>query len=110
MYLGKIVELADADVIYKNPKHAYTKALISAIPEPDPSKAKNRVHLSGEIPSPNDPPAGSAFGHRIEHPRYKETIGMDLSLVEIEPDHWGRRRSLLSQRKRLRPSPNQLLP
>ncbi len=88
MYLGKIVELADADVIYKDPKHAYTKALISAIPEPDPMKARNRVHLKGEIPSPIDPPAGSAFGHRIEHPRYEETIGMDLSMVEIEKDHW----------------------
>lgn len=88
MYLGKIVELADADVIYKNPKHAYTKALISAIPEPDPTKAGNRVHLEGEIPSPMDPPAGSAFGHRINHPRYDETIGMDLSMVEIEKDHW----------------------
>jgi len=88
MYLGKIVELADADVIYKNPKHAYTKALISAIPEPDPTQAKNRVHLKGEIPSPIDPPAGSAFGHRIQHPRYEETIGMDLSMVEIDPDHW----------------------
>jgi len=88
MYLGKIVELADADAIYKTPKHAYTKALISAIPEPDPAKAKNRVHLKGEIPSPIDPPAGSAFGHRIQHPLYEETIGMDLSMVEIEPDHW----------------------
>jgi oligopeptide transport system ATP-binding protein len=88
MYLGKIVELADADTIYKNPKHAYTKALISAIPEPDPTKASNRVHLKGEIPSPIDPPAGSAFGHRIQHPLYDETVGMDLSLVEIEKDHW----------------------
>lgn len=88
MYLGKIVELADADVIYKNPKHAYTKALISAIPEPDPTARKDRVHLAGEIPSPIDPPAGSAFGHRINHPRYEETVGMDLALVEIEKDHW----------------------
>ena len=88
MYLGKIVELADADVIYKNPKHAYTKALISAIPEPDPTAPKIRVNLGGEIPSPIDPPMGSAFGHRISHPKYEETIGMDLSLVEIEKDHW----------------------
>lgn len=88
MYLGKIVELADADVIYKNPKHAYTKALISAIPEPDPTAPKERVHLEGEIPSPINPPAGSAFGHRIKHPKYDETVGMDLSLVEIEKDHW----------------------
>jgi len=88
MYLGKIVELADADAIYKNPYHAYTKALISAIPEPDPTAPKDRVHLEGEIPSPIHPPAGSAFGHRISHPRYEESIGMDLSLVEIEKDHW----------------------
>lgn len=88
MYLGKIVELADADAIYKNPYHAYTKALISAIPTPDPTAPKNRKHLEGEIPSPIDPPKGSAFGHRINHPRYEETVGMDLSLVEIEKDHW----------------------
>jgi oligopeptide transport system ATP-binding protein len=88
MYLGKIVELADADTIYKNPKHAYTKALISAIPTPDPTAPKDQTRLEGEIPSPINPPAGSAFGHRISHPRYDETIGMDLAMVEIEPDHW----------------------
>jgi oligopeptide transport system ATP-binding protein len=88
MYLGKIVELADADAIYKNPKHAYTKALLSAIPTPDPSVKKDRVILEGDVPSPINPPAGSAFGHRIEHPKYDQTIGMDLSLVEIEKDHW----------------------
>lgn len=88
MYLGKIVELADADDIYQNPKHAYTKALISAIPEPDPTAPKERVHLEGEIPSPINPPAGSAFGHRISHPLYETTVGMELPLVEIEKDHW----------------------
>ncbi|MFK7911820.1 MAG: ABC transporter ATP-binding protein [Akkermansiaceae bacterium] len=88
MYLGKIVELADADTIYKNPKHAYTKALISAIPTPDPTAPKDHTRLEGEIPSPINPPKGSAFGHRISHPKYKETIGMDLSMVEIEPEHW----------------------
>ncbi len=88
MYLGKIVELADADTIYKNPKHAYTKALISAIPTPDPTAPKDLVRLEGEIPSPINPPKGSAFGHRISHPRYEETIGMDLSMIEIERGHW----------------------
>lgn len=88
MYLGKIVELADADDIYKRPKHAYTKALLSAIPTPDPTVKKDRIILEGDVPSPINPPEGSAFGHRIEHPRYQETIGMDLSLVEIEPEHW----------------------
>ncbi|MFC7336988.1 ABC transporter ATP-binding protein [Haloferula chungangensis] len=88
MYLGKIVELADAEAIYQRPKHAYTKALISAIPHPDPSRKIERVLLEGDVPSPIDPPKGSAFGKRINHPRYAETEGMDLSLVEIEPRHW----------------------
>ena len=88
MYLGKIVELADADAIYQNPRHAYTKALLSAIPEPDPRLRKQRILLEGDVPSPINPPEGSAFGHRIGHPRYEETIGMDLGLVEVEPGHW----------------------
>ncbi|MCW1916013.1 ATP-binding cassette domain-containing protein [Luteolibacter sp. GHJ8] len=88
MYLGKIVELADAEAIYHRPKHAYTKALLSAIPEPDPTLEKKRILLEGDVPSPIDPPKGSAFGHRIKHPRYEETIGADLSLREIEPGHW----------------------
>ena len=88
MYLGKIVELADSDSIYHNPKHAYTKALLSAIPIADPTVKKERIRLEGEIPSPINPPKGSAFGHRIQHPRYEETVGMDLRMVEIEPDHW----------------------
>lgn len=88
MYLGKIVEIATSDVIYHSPKHAYTKALLSAIPVADPTIKKKKTILSGEIPSPINPPKGSAFGHRIDHPRYEETIGLDMSLVEIEPDHW----------------------
>jgi peptide/nickel transport system ATP-binding protein/oligopeptide transport system ATP-binding protein len=88
MYLGKIVELADADAIYRNPRHAYTKALLSAIPEPDPRLRKERILLEGDVPSPINPPAGSAFGHRIGHPRYEETIGMDLGLAEVESGHW----------------------
>lgn len=88
MYLGKIVELADADTIYQNPRHAYTRALLSAIPEPDPRLRKKRILLEGDVPSPINPPAGSAFGHRIGHPRYEETIGMDLGLAELVPGHW----------------------
>jgi len=88
MYLGKIVELADSEAIYRNPKHAYTKALLSAVPIADPKVKRTKVLLEGDVPSPIDPPEGSAFGHRIKHPRYEETIGMDLSLKEIEPGHW----------------------
>ncbi|MDE0834980.1 MAG: ATP-binding cassette domain-containing protein [Akkermansiaceae bacterium] len=88
MYLGKIVELADSETIYRNPKHAYTKALLSAVPVADPKVKREKILLEGDVPSPIDPPEGSAFGHRLNHPRYDETIGMDLSLKEIEPGHW----------------------
>ena len=88
MYLGKIVELAPSESIYRDPRHAYTKALLSAIPSTDPNASRERILLEGEIPSPIDPPRGSAFGHRIKHPRYDETIGMELPLREIMPGHW----------------------
>jgi oligopeptide transport system ATP-binding protein len=66
MYLGKIVEVADSKAIYGEPKHPYTKALLSAIPVPDPKVQRGRrlVELSGEIPSPIHPPSGCRF-----HPR-----------------------------------------
>jgi len=88
MYLGKIVELGDADVIYRDARHAYTKALIAAIPVADPRARRTRAVLSGDVPSPINPPAGSAFGHRIGSPRYAETVGRELPLREIAPGHW----------------------
>lgn len=88
MYLGKIVELAPADEIYQNPRHAYTKALLSAIPIPDPRAKKERVILEGDVPSPIHPPAGCAFGHRVNHPRYEESIGKELPFEEVSSGHW----------------------
>jgi len=64
MYLGKIVEHAPAEEIYKNPQHPYTMALLSAIPQPDPHCRSQRIMLRGEVPSPINPPAGCPF-----HPR-----------------------------------------
>ena len=88
MYLGKIVELAPAEEIYRNPRHAYTKALLAAIPTPDPTVEKNKVVLEGDVPSPIDPPPGCAFGHRVNHPRYQESIGQELPFIEVSPGHW----------------------
>ena len=64
MYLGRIVETADAKALYAAPAHPYTQALISAIPLPDPSAQGVRISLKGEMPSPEAPPPGCHF-----HPR-----------------------------------------
>tara|TARA_B100001123_G_scaffold440285_1_gene578997 strand:- start:611 stop:1630 length:1020 start_codon:yes stop_codon:yes gene_type:complete len=65
MYLGNIVEIGSAEEIYHNPKHPYTKALISAVPEPNPeNKNKNRIILQGDIPTPMNKPSGCAFRTR----------------------------------------------
>src|SRR5260221_552975 len=64
MYLGKIVEIASRDEIYLNPRHPYTRALLSAIPTIDAAKKPDRIKLPGEVPSPLNPPSGCAF-----HPR-----------------------------------------
>ncbi len=88
MYLGKIVELAPAEELYHHPRHAYTKALLDAIPIPDPSKRRERRLLQGDVPSPINPPAGCAFGHRMKHPNWQASVGMDLTLKEVSPGHW----------------------
>ncbi|MBW1721374.1 MAG: ATP-binding cassette domain-containing protein [Deltaproteobacteria bacterium] len=64
MYLGKIVELTDADSLYADPRHPYTRALISAIPIPDPTRKTKRQVLEGDIPSPSHPPTGCRFHTR----------------------------------------------
>ena len=64
MYLGRIVEIGDADRLFADPRHPYTRALLSAVPSPQPSGAKKRIILKGDVPSPMSPPSGCHF-----HPR-----------------------------------------
>jgi len=87
MYLGKIVELGDTDAVINNPMHPYTRALIAAVPVPDP--ASKRIHevISGEIPSPINPPAGCHFHTRCPYAHTRCTYE-ETQLSEVEKGHW----------------------
>jgi peptide/nickel transport system ATP-binding protein len=67
MYLGRIVEVAPRDEVYANPRHPYTRALLSAVPVPNPRRRHERIALRGEVPSPMAPPPGCAFHPRCPH-------------------------------------------
>jgi oligopeptide transport system ATP-binding protein len=89
MYLGKIMELADRDEIYKRPLHPYTRALLSAVPIPDPDKTsqRERIILKGDIPSPLNPPKGCNFNTRCPMAKDKCFVE-EPEYVEFEPDHY----------------------
>lgn len=89
MYLGKIVEYAEAEELYKNPQHPYTKALLSAIPVPDPKPREQRIILTGDVPSPINPPPGCYFNPRC--PIASEDCRQVLpELKESKPGHFAR--------------------
>ena len=86
MYLGRVVELAERDQLFANPRHPYTIALLSAIPVPKPKRKKNRIILQGDVPNPINPPSGCHF-----HPRCPYATDRCRNetppTVEIEPGH-----------------------
>ncbi|MCB0188780.1 MAG: dipeptide ABC transporter ATP-binding protein, partial [Caldilineaceae bacterium] len=86
MYLGKIVESANAEALYAEPQHPYTEALLSAIPHADPDYQSQRIILSGDVPSPANPPSGCKF-----HPRCRYAKALcsqeEPALREIRPGH-----------------------
>ncbi len=89
MYLGKLVELAECDELFDNPMHPYTRALLQAVPIPDPTVEAERDHqvIQGEVPSPMNPPPGCVF-----HPRCALAVAncsiSTPELREIQPGHW----------------------
>ncbi|MDO6657162.1 ABC transporter ATP-binding protein [Anaerobacillus sp. 1_MG-2023] len=86
MYLGRIVEMADSEKLYLDSKHPYTQALLSAVPVPDPEYGKDRIILTGDVPSPSNPPSGCPF-----HTRCPKAMDVCSSVVpefrEVEPGH-----------------------
>jgi len=89
MYLGQIVELAESKELYSNPLHPYTKALLSAIPVPDPNRKQQRTVLTGDVPSPANVPSGCYFHPRC--PVAREDCSERVpELEEFTPEHWAR--------------------
>jgi peptide/nickel transport system ATP-binding protein/oligopeptide transport system ATP-binding protein len=87
MYLGKMVEMASREDLFRNPLHPYTQALMSAIPIPDPNLKRERIILQGDVPSPVNPPKGCRF-----HPRcpvaFEHCSVEEPPFREVNPDHW----------------------
>lgn len=87
MYLGQMIEKAPTKILFENPLHPYTKALLSAIPIPDPDIKMDQIQLKGEITSPIEPKPGCRFAKRCLYATEKCTAA-DFPLIEVEPDHF----------------------
>ncbi|PYQ29818.1 MAG: peptide ABC transporter substrate-binding protein [Acidobacteria bacterium] len=88
MYLGKIMELADRAALYEDPLHPYTKALLSAVPIPNPTVRKTRILLKGDIPTPLNPPSGCVFHTRCPIAQFPICAAEVPPLVEHKPGHF----------------------
>ena len=89
MYLGHIVEMAPSRELFTNPKHTYTKALLSSIPSIDPEKKSVAIELKGEIPSAMEPPSGCVFRTRCPRPTKGCKGGdIEMGLIEVSAGHW----------------------
>jgi oligopeptide transport system ATP-binding protein len=88
MYLGKVVELAEAKAIIGAPKHPYTQALISAVPVVDPDSKRKRIVLPGDVPSPIHPPSGCPFHPRCPAAELPRCSAEVPALREVAPAHW----------------------
>jgi peptide/nickel transport system ATP-binding protein len=87
MYVGKIVEMAATEALYSQPKHPYTEALLSGVPRPDPDAEKRRITLTGEVPSPANPPSGCYFHPRCRYA--KEICARETpELRPVTPGHF----------------------
>jgi oligopeptide/dipeptide ABC transporter ATP-binding protein len=87
MYVGKIVELADAETLLGHPQHPYTEALVSAVPPADPDIRLNRISMPGEVPSPANPPSGCVFHPRCHYAKDR-CSREEPALTEVEPRHY----------------------
>ena len=87
MYLGRIVELADTASLFERPQHPYTVALLSAVPVPDPRSARKRIILSGDVPSPVDPPPGCRFHTRCPLAEARCRVEVPV-MKEVAPGHF----------------------
>ncbi|CAI6085585.1 ABC transporter ATP-binding protein [Cohnella sp. JJ-181] len=87
MHLGRVVELASVESMFRQPRHPYTEALLSAVPQPDPELKKNRIILEGEVPNPANPPSGCHFHPRCAY-RTEKCVKESPALREIGNQHY----------------------